>query len=232
MNIILIICAIIISLIIFYISRGKETKNVQSIDNKHPKNDDITISLNGTLKKSNNYASKHKALDSKEKRKIRKDNLYLLLHYINLYTISESPANFYELEKSISDYNKCLRELSSIDINEYLFLVAFRIHNLRIKYNYYTESRYINTNDTDKLTSHQPLDVAKLSSIAIVNFEYYWNNVLNNYKRVDAQKKRYIYLINYLAELKSKDYISNNNSIITKISALENRYTQALMSLS
>lgn len=65
----------------------------------------------------------------------------------------------------------------------------------------------------------------------VENYKEYWDDVLNSYKRKDAYKKRLVYLVDDINNLKCKDYFKTNEVAIQRLIGVQQEYEVLLSSI-
>lgn len=139
--------------------------------------------------------------------------------------------NFTAYEKYCQQY---------VNIREYLL----RVNNLslRIPYgakhfilnqseNYPSEYSSLNACKTIAADIITTIDTTLQLPQIVENYKAYWDDVLNNYKRKDAYKKRLIYLVDDINSLKCKDYFKSNEVAIQRLIGIQQEYEELLSSI-
>lgn len=181
-------------------------------------------------------ATKNKMYEERDKERAIKeaallDRMKSACIYSFIYYLKDIKfiKNFYDIEKRIPLFEEHLSEVLLLSKNEkYDVYVAIAVKE-------YNENN-INSIVTEKELHFikNPnlikLDKKKLSNKALKYFFKYWDDILDSYKIKSARIKRIQYLINYIDQIKDKEYITNYPNI--RVCLLEKQvYYQNLLHL-
>lgn len=144
-------------------------------------------------------------------RLLRHRRVWAVLRFIKEFENIQTSENFYELDKSITEFEVAKERLYEEDytpgLEDLSTAIRFCLHQQAT----HKCAHRLSKNEIEKIydwrlfsyNKHEPLvNAAK-------RFKLYWDEVLESYKKQSAKCKRNEYVVNHLLEMKEKDTFLN-----------------------
>lgn len=208
---------------LFFIFRSRFKK-----DNKN-ESCNLPINSSDENKTSNLQLRRDRAYKHKARRE-NKSKTWAFLSYIkSVQSIYES-SNFYDLDKSISEFNESIERLRDeiyTPTNNNKDLV---IRFCRISFYSGECTQNIQSIKLDNLLDYESFDVLDVVDIFKVSTDFrdYWDNVLESYKRKKSKIDRINYVIDHLKEMRERDNLKNIPRFTEQVDNLLSYYISAL----
>lgn len=184
--------------------------------------------------KTSNWQLRRDRVYKRNARRENKNKTWAFISYIkSVLSICES-YNFYDLDKSISEFNESLERLHDETYTPTKNNKDLAIRFCRISFYSGKCTQNIQSIKLDKLLDYESFDVLDVVDILKVStdFKNYWDNVLESYKRKKSKIDRINYVINHLKEMRERGNLKNIPRFTEQIDNLLSYYISALENIS
>jgi len=209
-------------------TNGKPNEKNNRMTTSPVSNDSL---VNRTMRKQE-YKNQRDRMYVRHIRLERHKHIWAVLRYVVAIHDVYNSENFYDLDKSINEYKIAYDRLDDKNYTPSKEEIAIAIRYCKIENKRgLCEHEIIDTEEQSIYNwRNTHIDANKILPQVIISFKTYWDGVLTSYKKPTARKNRINYLINHLAEMKTKEnlksilefekeadnLISYYNSLLTK----------------
>lgn len=204
---VIVIIAVVVSTYNKNTANGKPTEEYHDITKSTPSNH-CKVGR-ATVKRPNK--SLHAQKNFRYLRLERHKRIWAILRYVTTLKGVYNSKNFYDLDKSISEYKVAYDRLYDKDYTPSKEEISIAIRFCKIENKKGQCEHRILEEEEQSIYNWRNihLNASKILPQVIISFKTYWAEVLTSYKRPSARKNRINYLINHLTEMKTKENLKN-----------------------